>query len=527
MTTRQLASLANQIRRTLDLNNDTMLFSNSIQFRLILSEYIEMNSAAVQSIDDSTINIGPLRSNPTIEDIMIDFIILLKAKKIYRFSEYTLETGHNIRYTDQMNLTNNLYDEAFSMNNIIGNLEITLIPLYYQTRTIVPSLNSPSGVTLDSSGNLYIADTLNHRICRRDTSGNLTVYAGSGVAGYRDGGPTVAQFNHPTAIAADLQGNIYVADTYNNCVRIIERNYVFDPSGSIIAIDGIIGTLVGNGPSINSQGVGSGVLVNRPRGVAVDASGCVYISDTGNHRICKVVSGGSLMTMAGLASIDGSLRYFPGYVNDQGINAGFNSPTGLTVDLKGNVFVADTGNNVIRRVTPSGRVSTVAGSGQPFFKEGKKEHASFNQPTGITVDLHNVLYVTDTGNNMIRRITNEGHVIPVVGSPDQKTGAIDGYGAIDPMRALVPFPTRATFHSPAAIVVDPLRNLYIADTGNNSVRKIDPTFSTPTNIKPIAMQALRISRAPGVAYTLGPTLSASLCPANSIIYGHQRGRAHR
>jgi streptogramin lyase len=213
-----------------------------------------------------------------------------------------------------------------------------------------------------------------------------------------------------------------------------------------------------------------------------------------------------------------------GFDDGEGTNASFNYPTGLCVDLKGNVFVTDTNNHSIRRITPSGKVTTIAGNGQPFFKEGRRTQSGFNMPTGICVDLFNVLYVTDTGNNMIRRITNEGNVIPVVGSPQQKPGAIDGYGAIDPKRALVSFSARATFNGPAAICVGPDRLLYVADALNNRLRKIVPTFSRPTDIKPVAMQALRITHAPGVAYTLGPTLSAPCPPPNTIIYGHQRGK---
>jgi sugar lactone lactonase YvrE len=157
------------------------------------------------------------------------------------------------------------------------------------------------------------------------------------------------------------------------------------------------------------------------------------------------------------------------------------------------------------------------------FNEGKRQTASFNRPVGITIDLHNVLYVTDSGNNLIRRITPDGNVIPVIGSPKQLSGSIDGYGAIDATRALVPFSKRATLYLPSAIAVDPSRNLYVADTSNNTVRKIVPTFSTPTKIKPIAMQSLRITHSPGVAYTLGPTISAGPPPANTVIYGHRRG----
>ena len=542
VTTRQLACLANQIRQSMDMNKDMMVFSNSIQFRLMLSEYIEMNSAAVQKIDDSDINIGPYDSTPLIDDLIIDFIILLKAKKIYRFSGSVMETGHNIRFTEAYALQQqglktrpftNVYEEAFNINNIIGNLELTLVPLYYQTYTLLNKdssgniiLNTPSGIAVDTSGSIYFSDTMNHCIRRIDASGNLSKYAGTGVAGYKNGGPTNAQFNRPTAVAIDLSGNLYVADTLNNAIRIVERNIIHDPSGNTVGIQGIVGTLVGNliDTPPTSTNIGTGALLKRPQGVAVDSSGCVYISDTGNHRICKVIAGGALVTLAGGASLDGPLIYRFGFVNGIGREASFNGPTGLCVDLKGNVFVADTQNSVIRRITPNGKVSTVAGNGQPFYKEGKREQAGFNYPTGISVDLNNVLYVSDSGNNSIRRITNEGNVIPVVGSPVQKPGAIDGYGAIDPNRSVVPFANRATFNGPLAVCVDKDRNLYVADSLNNRVRKIIPTFSTPTNIKPIAMQALRITHAPGVAYTLGPTLSAPPPPPNTVIYGHQWGR---
>jgi sugar lactone lactonase YvrE len=535
LTTRMIASIATQIRTCLDMNRDFMVFSSSIQFRKILSEYIEMNSGAVKTIDDSDMDIAPSDATPSVHEMIVDFIILLKSKKIYRFSDKFMQTGHNISFIKAYQLKKenrltepgvNVYDTALDINNIIGNLEMTLVPLYYQTYTLATQFNNPSGITMDSSGTIYVADTLNHRIFKLDSSGNKVVYAGTGVAGYVNGISTVCQFNNPTAIAADMAGNIYVADTGNNCVRIIERNYIYDASKNIVAVNGIIGTLVGTAPTLTSSNIGSGVKLNAPRGVAVDASGCVYISDSGNHRICKVTSGGTFITLAGCTTLHSPLAYMPGFNNGKGEEASFRFPSGLTVDLRGNIFVADTGNNVIRRITPSGKVSTVAGGGQPFFREGRRDGAYFNQPIGITVDSHNVLYVTDTGNNMIRRITHEGDVIPVVGSPTQATGSIDGYGAIDPNRAPVPFQKRATFYGPSAITVDQYRNLYVADTTNNSVRKIAPTFSTATKIKPVAMQTLRITHTPGVALTLGPSLSESHL-TNPVILGHQRGRGGR
>ena len=559
ISSRNLFSLANQIRRSLDFNKDIMVFSNSIYLRKILSQYIEMNSAAVQNIDDSDIEISAVKSLLTIQDIMIDFIILMKAKKIYRFTNGYVNVEPS---TD-------IYETAFDINNILGNLEITTIPLYYRTYTVAGSakllstnlqgptnivldasgnpiseivsaqpglkvdssgnytsvLNNPQGLALDILGNLYIADTGNNRICLLDASGNFTTYAGptDGSAGYLDSGASSALFNGPTAIAIDKAGNVFVADTGNNAIRVIQKHYLNDASGNPVTNHRIVGTLVGGGPTITSSQVGQTNKLNGPRGVAVDSNGTVYISDTGNHRICKITGGGQLQTLAGVTTLDGVLGYLSGYVNGQGNNAAFNSPNGLTVDLIGNIFVADTGNNVIRRVTQTGKVSTVAGSGQPFFKEGRREKASFKGPIAVAVDLDNILYVTDTGNNIIRRITTDGDVLQVVGAPDQKPGSIDGYGSIDPMRALVHYHKRATFYLPSAIAIDPSKTLYIADTCNNTVRKVDTIFSTPTKIKPIAMQSIRVSNSPGVGLTLGPTLSAPPPPPNTIIYGHRKG----
>lgn len=570
-TARNISSLANQIRKTIDLNKDTMVFSNSIQLRKILSQYIEMNSAAVQTIDDSNIDISVVESIPTVRDIIIDYIILMKSKKIFRFTDTVMTNAHNLKYNMNKDVITNVYESTFDINNIIGNLEITMIPLYYITYTIVgcagivnaarfkfqksvlldasgnpksqiiisqpgittdssqnyiSQLNNPSGVALDSLGNLYIADTGNHRICMLDIYGNLTTYAGSssGVAGYRDSGDFNALFDSPTAIALDRDGNMYVADTGNNAIRIIEKHLIYDSPGiNLKSNHAIVNTLVGNGSTVVNSAVGSGNRLNSPRGIAVDLAGSVYIADTGNHRICKITGGGNLITLAGSTTLGGTLSYLSGFLNGTGTNASFSSPTGLSVDILGNIIVADTGNNSIRRITPGGKVTTVAGNGQPFFKDGKRETASFKAPVGIAIDFQNIIYVSDTGNNLIRRITTDGDVSVIVGSPDQKSGAVDGYGSIDPTRALVSFNKRATFNGQTAILVDPEKKLIIADTLNNTIRRIDTFFSSPTSIKPIAIQSIRVSNAPGVGLMLGPTLSAPPPPPDSLIYGHRKG----
>jgi len=519
---RNLISLAEQIRKSVDLNKDTMIFSNNIQFRKILKQYVEMNyiGGAIQTIDESDIDIGVEESLPSVREKIIDFLLLMKSRKIFHFTS-NYSNSKDLRYQET----------ALDMNTFLGNLEIQTIPLYYQTYTIVgcskpthparltPNqpgveldssgnyisvLANPSGIALDLSGNIFISDTSNNRICKLDTSGIFTTYAGSldGSGGYVDDISFRALFNGPTAIALDRSGKLYVADTGNNLIRVIDKNTM------------VVGTLVGN----NSE-----FVLNAPRGVAVDSKGYVYFSDTGNHRICKVVGGGNpVITLAGSTTLGSNVNYLSGYLNGPGKYASFHLPTGLAVDLIGNIYVADTGNNVIRRVTQDGNVSTVAGSGQPGFKEGKREKASFNIPVGIAIDLQGILYISDTGNNVIRRIITDGDVIPVVGSPDQKYGSIDGYGAIDPMRALVPFNKRATFYSPSAIAINPARRLFIADTYNNTVRRVDPTFSNPTAIKPIATQTLKIINSPGVGLSLGPTLSAS-ADFTPMTIGHRKG----
>jgi sugar lactone lactonase YvrE len=567
---RNILSLANQIRKNINLNKDTIVFSNSIQLQKILSQYIEVNSAADKAMDDSDIDIGIVEHYPTVQNILIDYIILMKSRKIYRFTDTSVKNFCNPRYDTRNDILTDVYETALDINTIIGNLEITVIPLYYTTFTIVgyagivfparlslktltytdvygysisqglisqpgviedssgnfiSQLDNPSGIAMDLFGNLYIADTGNHRICMVDTSGNFTTYAGSenGISGYLDGNSSTALFNSPTAIVVDKFGRIIVADTGNNAIRIIENDDNSDSLEHITLDNKFVNTLVGRGSTLLPSALGQSNLLNSPQGIAIDLLGNLFISDTGNHRICQITSGGKLVTIAGSTTLDSTFRYVSGFLNGKGTGASFKSPTALVVDRIGNIFVADTGNNVIRRITKSGNVTTVAGSGQPFFKEGRREQASFNRPTGIAVDLQNILYVSDTGNNLIRRINTDGDVSIIVGSPNQKSGAIDGYGSIDPRGVSVPFNKRATFNGPTALLINPLKQLIIADTSNNTIRRIDTVFSNPTKINPIPIQSIKVSHIAGIGLTLGPSLSAETANPVNVIYGHRRG----
>jgi hypothetical protein len=511
-TVRYISSLANQIRKSINMNHDIIVLSNIPKLGVILSNYIEMNTIAVQIVDDSDINIGPATSSPIITDIITDFIILLNAKKIFRFSHNPESSIHNIRF-GYSSKTTYLFQAALDTNDILWNMKTVDTPLYYESHTLAGSpasstLNRPSGIVFDNSGNLIIADTMNHCIKKLDPTGNLTIIAGTGSSGFVNGATTIAKFNSPTSLALDRLGNIYVADTGNNVIRIIELRFYKDSNNNTVHDYWLVNTLSGSVSisPIVSSGIGSGGLLNAPQGVAVDISGNLYVSDTGNHRICKFTGGGNLTTVAGITTLDGPLGYIRGYINGTVGEASFNEPTGLTLDIHGNIYVADTGNHVIRKIDINGNVTTVAGNAQPFFNDGPSNLASFNRPTDVAIDSEGVIYVADSLNNSIRSIS-EGIVSLVAGSPIQISGSIDGFGDRDPQRELVPPSNRATFNRPVSIIVNSSRKLFVADSLNNTVRDICPTFSDPIKIKPIPLQSFKIINAPGLAYTLGPTLS--------------------
>ncbi len=268
-------------------------------------------------------------------------------------------------------------------------------------------VSGPYGLTVDSKGDLYIADTVNSLIRYVTASGTISAVVGtysnpdSGFGG--DGGlATGATLNRPSAVALDSQGNYYIADTYNNVIR------------KVTASNGIITTIAGNNQTgyLGDGGPARQAELDNPEGVAVDAAGNVYIADTLNHVIRKVTaSTGIITTIAGIFPLTG----IGGYKGDGGpaTQALLNTPKAVAVDAAGNVYIADSFNNRIRIVS-QGTINTVAGNGSFFYggDGGPATSAQLYTPTGLALDNSGNIYVADTGNNVIRLLTLVSPGIP-------------------------------------------------------------------------------------------------------------------
>ena len=321
------------------------------------------------------------------------------------------------------------------------------------------SLSDPFGVAADTVGNLYIADTSNHRVRRIDTSGIITTVAGNGAEGFSgDGGPaTDATLNTPIGVAVDRAGNLYIADAFNNRIRKVN-------------VTGVITTVAGNGDARFSgdHAAATNASLGAPFGVAVDAVGNLYIADTSNHRIRKVDTSGMITTVAGNGT--------EGFSGDGGParQARLNFPTGVTVDRAGKLFITDQSNNRIREVSTAGVITTVAGNGDAGFSgdHAAATRASLNQPVGTAVDAADALYIADTSNHRIRKVSADGMVTTVAGDG---IGGFSGDGSAA---------TKASLNSPGGVAVDAAGNIYIADSYNNRVRKLSVRPSPLTHGTP-------------------------------------------
>jgi sugar lactone lactonase YvrE len=316
------------------------------------------------------------------------------------------------------------------------------------------AFRDPYGIAVDKWGSLYVTDYGNHRIRKISSSALVSTIAGGGTAAYIDGFGTSARFNNPIGVAVDGSSNLYIADSNNHCIRKIT------PSRVVTTIAGS-GT-TGQGSLLDETGTNA--RFNRPTGIAVDSFGTVaYIVDYGNNRVRKVIlATGVVSTLTGNGAI--------GYLDNSADTSKVVSPPGIVLDPAGNLFIGDSYNNRIRKITPSGAISTYAGSTTFGLNDNMyPEGANFFSPGGVALDSSGNLYVADAWNQRIRKISPEGAVVTIAGSGNsgQDGGFENGVGTV------------AKFNRPYGIAVDTSGNVYIADSANNRIRKITITPRLP------------------------------------------------
>ena len=302
---------------------------------------------------------------------------------------------------------------------------------------------------------LYIVDSFNSNVRKVDTNGIITTVAGGqGQAGFAgDGGPaTSALLTNPTGIAIDRSGNLYIADRANNRIRLVT------------ASTGIITTIAGSSKTgfTGDGGPAAQATLTLPTGLAFDSSGNLYIADSNNWAIRKISTSGIITTVAGTGQ--------PGSGGDNGpaTKAQLSGPQGIAVDASGNLYIVDSGNQRIRYVNAAGTIVTIAGSGAAGFSGdgGAAISAQFSSPMGIALDASDAVYVADLDNNRIRRFTVGGAINTFAGT----TRSIgDGGPSI-----------QARLNAPWSIAVDSTGNLYIADRSDNRVRKVTPSGTIAT-----------------------------------------------
>ena len=303
----------------------------------------------------------------------------------------------------------------------------------------VARFNFPQGIAVDSAGNIYVADSSNHTNRKITPAGVVSTLAGkAGYAvpathsgNYGDGVGSDARFTNPAGLAVDAAGNVFVVGG-DNAVRKISTTAV-------------VTTVAGGGP-VSS--------LNVPQAITIDAAGNLYVADTYNYAIKKVTPAGVVTILAG-----GSY----GTSDGAGAAAKFYNPRGIAVDSAGVVYVSDTFNQTIRRISPAGDVTTIAGiPGQRGYADGVGTTAKFSEPSGLAIDPAGNLYVADSGNCVIRKITPSGVVSTLAGAI-----GIPGHG--DGLSHIT-----ARFFQPQGVALDSTGNLFVVDSRDQTVRKITP-----------------------------------------------------
>lgn len=314
-------------------------------------------------------------------------------------------------------------------------------------------LNSPTGVAVDAAGNFYICERDAHRVRKVTPDGTITTIAGTGVAGYSgDGGmATAAKVFAPYGIVLDETGNIYFSETGNHVVRKIN-------------VLGFISTIAGTGVGgYNGDNIpASSAQLAGPGGIAVDRDGNVYVADSHNYRIRKIILSGSITTIAGID--------IGGFSGDGGFatNAKLNLPHGVACDDEGNLYIADMDNNRVRRVDATGIITTIAGDGYSGYSGDNVAATSvkLNRPHSVVKDLGGNVYISDASNHLVRKVNALGIISTIAGEALIPGDSGDGGPA-----------TAARLRSPTGITISSGGNLYIANFSSDKIRKISNVVS--------------------------------------------------
>lgn len=298
----------------------------------------------------------------------------------------------------------------------------------------------PFGIVIDKNGGLIVSDVGGNRVRKITANGDVTTFAGNNNAATIDGNGTAASFNGLTAIALAPSGDLYAAEFSGNRIRKIS------PAADVTPF-------VGTGAGTSVDGNATNATFTGPIAMTVDSAGNIYMAELNTSLIRKITSAGDVTTLAGSGGF--------GFADGTGAAASFYRPYGIAIDAAGNLFVADSENNRIRKVTPGGVVTTFAGSGAPGAADGAAASATFQRPGGVAFDAAGNLYVADTGNSVLRKITPAGVVSTLAGQAGVM-GSQNGIGSA------------ARFRQPSGVAVGADGTIYVADTLGNRIRKVVP-----------------------------------------------------
>ncbi len=299
------------------------------------------------------------------------------------------------------------------------------------------TFNWPKNLLFDDQWNLYISDSSNDLIRKINTDGEVTTFAGTGERGHRDGPTAEAVFFHPNGIAFHPNGDMFVADRFNSRIRRIST-------------DGEVTTYAGTGARFSIDGTAAAASFELPDGLVIDSDGNVYVADMDGNRIRKISPDLQVTTFAGSGEF--------GFAEGNGTEVSFRWPTCMAMDSSENIFISDTRNHMIRKLTLNGDVTVIAGNGERGYADGAALSAQFNDPACLAIADDGTIYVAESQGNRIRKISNTGVVTTVAGTGEQ--GFNDGPA------------DEAMFDAPYGIIINENGNLLVSDLLNNRIRKI-------------------------------------------------------